>query len=164
MACFAEVSFAALNRQDVHRTETGFAVHIHKSKANKGGPREVVVYPNFGEGSAASVLDLHLTQTQHLNHKVVNLQTHTHMKKVDCAGGTGGGRRGEAREGERKGGGGQAGMLPPACPPDFGSTLGGVRRDRFPLFAEPLVKISSTSTKPSPSLGATMARQSPTLK
>ena len=73
-----------LNRNDVFRTATGFSVHVHKSKANKGGPREVVVYPNF-EGSAASVLDKHLALTQHLKHKAlfVNLQTHQRMAKKD---------------------------------------------------------------------------------
>jgi hypothetical protein len=73
-----------LNRKDVYRTATGFAVHIHKSKANKGGPREVVVYPNF-QGSAASVLDDHLSQTQHLGCKAlfVNLQTRKRITKAE---------------------------------------------------------------------------------
>jgi integrase len=73
-----------LNRKDVHRMATGFALHIHKSKANKGGPREVVVYPNFA-GSAASVLDSHLAQTQHLKQKplFINLQTRKRMTKAE---------------------------------------------------------------------------------
>ena len=72
-----------INRQDVHRTASGFSVYIHKSKSNKQGHREEVVYPHF-DGTAASVIDLHLSRTQHLNHKAlfVNFETQRRMTKA----------------------------------------------------------------------------------
>lgn len=78
-----ENELCLINREDVKRTATGFSVYIRKSKSNKQGHREEVFYPHF-EGSAASVIDLHLTQTQHINHKAlfVNNQTTRRMTKA----------------------------------------------------------------------------------
>lgn len=73
----------ALNRVDVQTTATGFSLYVHKSNSNKQGHREEVGYPTF-EGSAASVMGQHLTQTQHIHHQAlfVNLHTNERMTKA----------------------------------------------------------------------------------